>query len=183
MSTEIYTIPLTTIDGKATTFDAFKGQVALVVNVASQCGLTKQYDALEKLYETYRDKGLVVLGFPSNEFAGQEPGSEEEIQEFCRGTFGVQFPMFSKIEVNGENRHPLYQLLIRQQPEANGTWKSDFFARLVNKGRKPKNPEDVLWNFEKFLVDREGQVIYRFAPDMAPDHDTIVKAIEEALAK
>ncbi|MEH2920819.1 glutathione peroxidase [Samsonia erythrinae] len=183
MSNEIYAIPLTTIDGKATTFEAFKGKVALVVNVASKCGLTKQYDALEKLYETYRDKGLVVLGFPSNEFAGQEPGSETEIQAFCRGTFGVQFPMFSKIEVNGENRHPLYQRLIREQPEANGTWKSDFFARLVNKGRKPKHPEDILWNFEKFLVDREGRVIDRFAPDMSPDHDTIVKAIEDALAK
>ncbi|MEH0835482.1 glutathione peroxidase [Pectobacterium cacticida] len=183
MSTEIYAIPLTTIDGKTITFAAFKGKVALVVNVASQCGLTKQYEALEKLYATYRDKGLVVLGFPSNEFAGQEPGSEAEIEAFCRGTFGVEFPMFSKINVNGENRHPLYQLLIRQQPEANRTWKSDFFARLVNKGRKPKNPEDILWNFEKFLVDREGRVIERFAPDMSPDHDIIVTAIERALAE
>ncbi|WP_409307384.1 glutathione peroxidase [Pectobacterium sp. B1J-3] len=183
MSNEIYTIPLKTITGEATTLGAYQGKVALIVNVASQCGLTKQYEALETIYETYRDRGLVVLGFPSNEFGGQEPGSEEEIQAFCRGTFGVQFPMFSKIEVNGAHRHPLYQLLIREQPKATGSMLSGFYERLVNKGRKPKNPEDILWNFEKFLIDRQGQVIQRFAPDLAPDHATIVNAVEEALAK
>ncbi|QTF08777.1 glutathione peroxidase [Brenneria izadpanahii] len=183
MSNEIYAIPLKTIDGQDTTLAPYQGKVALIVNVASKCGLTKQYDALEKIYETYRDRGLVVLGFPSNEFAGQEPGSEAEIQEFCRTTFGVQFPMFSKIEVNGANRHPLYQLLIREQPKATNSLLSGFYARLVNKGRKPANPEDILWNFEKFLVARDGRVTQRFAPDLAPDDSTIVDAIEAALAE
>ncbi|MFC3395300.1 glutathione peroxidase [Brenneria rubrifaciens] len=183
MSNEIYAIPLNTIEGAAATLETYRGNVALIVNVASQCGLTKQYDALEKIYETYRDKGFVVLGFPSNEFAGQEPGSDEEIQAFCRGTFGVQFPMFSKIEVNGANRHPLYQVLIREQPKASGSMLSGFYARLVNKGRKPAHPEDILWNFEKFLINRQGQVIRRFAPDLTPDDSMIIEAIEEALAK
>lgn len=183
MSNEIYAIPLKTITGEETTLEVYQGKVALIVNVASQCGLTKQYDALEKIYETYRDQEFVVLGFPSNEFAGQEPGSDEEIQAFCRGTFGVQFPMFSKIEVNGANRHPLYQLLIREQPKATGSMLSGFYARLVNKGRKPAHPEDILWNFEKFLINRQGQVIQRFSPDLTPDDATIIKAIEEALAK
>ncbi|MCL2898531.1 glutathione peroxidase [Brenneria tiliae] len=183
MSNEIYAIPLKTITGQETTLEPYQGKVALIVNVASKCGLTKQYDALEKVYQTYRDKGFVVLGFPSNEFAGQEPGSEEEIQEFCRTNFGVQFPLFSKIEVNGAGRHPLYQLLIREQPEAEGSLLSPFYARLVNKGRKPANPEDILWNFEKFLVARDGRAIARFSPDIAPDDAVIIKAIEAALAK
>ncbi|ATA23631.1 glutathione peroxidase [Brenneria goodwinii] len=183
MSNEIYAIPLKTIDGQEATLKPYQGKVALIVNVASKCGLTKQYDALEKIYETYRDRGFTVLGFPSNEFAGQEPGSEQEIQEFCRTTFGVQFPMFSKIEVNGANRHPLYQLLIREQPKATGSLLSGFYSRLVNKGRKPAHPEDILWNFEKFLVARDGRVIQRFSPDIAPDDSTIVDAIEAALAK
>ncbi|MBJ7221092.1 MULTISPECIES: glutathione peroxidase [unclassified Brenneria] len=183
MSNEIYAIPLKTIDGQQTTLESYQGKVALIVNVASKCGLTKQYDALEKIYETYRDQGFVVLGFPSNEFAGQEPGSDEEIQAFCRTTFGVQFPMFSKIDVNGAGRHPLYQLLIREQPKATNSLLSGFYARLVNKGRKPANPEDILWNFEKFLIARDGSVIQRFAPDLAPDDATITDAIEAALAK
>ncbi len=183
MSNDIYAIPLTTINGEATTLGAYQGQVALIVNVASKCGLTKQYDALEKLYENYRDRGFVVLGFPSNEFAGQEPGSDAEIQEFCRATFGVQFPMFSKIEVNGEQRHPLYRHLISVQPKAKGNLLSGFYERLLNKGRAPKHPEDILWNFEKFLIGRNGQVIQRFSPDIAPDDKMIVNAIDAAVAE
>ncbi|MEC5319769.1 glutathione peroxidase [Brenneria populi subsp. brevivirga] len=183
MSNEIYGIALKTIDGQPATLEPYRGKVALIVNVASKCGLTKQYDALEKLYETYRDRGFVVLGFPSNEFAGQEPGSEAEIQAFCRATFGVQFPMFSKIEVNGANRHPLYQLLIRERPKATGSLLSGFYARLVNKGRKPARPEDILWNFEKFLISRDGQVIGRFAPDIVPDDSSVVAALKAALER
>ncbi|MBG6248414.1 MULTISPECIES: glutathione peroxidase [Symbiopectobacterium] len=183
MSNDIYAIQLTTINGEATTLSAYQGQVALIVNVASKCGLTKQYDELEKLYETYRERGFVVLGFPSNEFAGQEPGSDAEIQEFCRATFGVQFPMFSKIEVNGEQRHPLYRHLIAAQPKAKGNLLSGFYERLLNKGRAPKHPEDILWNFEKFLIGRNGQVIQRFSPDIAPDDKMIVNAIDAAVAE
>ncbi|MFT8211318.1 MAG: glutathione peroxidase [Symbiopectobacterium sp.] len=183
MSNDIYAIPLTTINGEATTFGAYQGQVALIVNVASKCGLTKQYDALKKLYETYRDRGFVVLGFPCNEFAGQEPGSDAEIQEFCRATFGVQFPMFIKIEVNGEHRHPLYRHLIAEQPKAKGNLLSGFYERLLNKGRAPKHPEDILWNFEKFLIGRDGNVIQRFSPDIAPDDKMIINAIDVAVAE
>lgn len=183
MSNALYDIALKTIDGKETTFGAYQGQVALVVNVASKCGLTKQYDALEKLYETYRGQGFAVLGFPSNEFAGQEPGSDEEIQTFCRATFGVQFPMFSKIEVNGENRHPLYRLLIAAQPEAQVPPSNEFHERLLSKGRGPKHPEDILWNFEKFLIGRDGALIQRFAPDLSPDDARLTGAIEAALAQ
>lgn len=183
MSNDIYSVGLRTIIGKETTFGTYQGQVALVVNVASKCGLTKQYNALEKIYEDYRDQGFVVLGFPSNEFAGQEPGSEEEIQAFCLGTFGVRFPLFSKIEVNGERRHPLYRHLIEAQPKAKGDVLSSFAERLLSKGYKPKQPGDILWNFEKFLVDRNGSVVQRFAPDIAPDDAMVLKAIDAALAQ
>lgn len=183
MSNDLYTIPLQTIDGRAATLGDWRNQVLLVVNVASQCGLTTQYEGLEKLYETYRERGFAVLGFPSNEFAGQEPGSNEEIQTFCRGTFGVQFPMFGKIEVNGAGRHPLYRALIQAQPAALRPQGSEFYERRVSKGQAPANPADILWNFEKFLINRQGQVIARFAPDMTPDDDAIVAAIEQALAQ
>ena len=174
MSNPIYAIPLQTIENQSTTLNAYAGKVLLVVNVASECGLTKQYEGLEKLYETWREQGLAVLGFPSNEFLGQEPGSNEEILAFCRGTFGVQFPMFAKIEVNGEGRHPLYRELIAAQPEAVVPEGSGFLERMSSKGRAPKHTGDILWNFEKFLIGRDGQVIDRFSPDMTP---------EQALAK
>lgn len=183
MSNDIYSVGLRTIIGKETTFGDYEGQVALIVNVASKCGLTKQYNALEKIYENYRDQGFVVLGFPSNEFANQEPGSDEEIRAFCLGSFGIRFPLFSKIEVNGTRRHPLYRHLIAAQPEAKGDKQSSFHELLNSKGYIPKKPEDILWNFEKFLVDRNGQVVQRFAPDIAPDDARVVKAIDAALAQ
>lgn len=183
MSKPIYTIPLQTIENQATTLGAYAGKVLLVVNVASECGLTKQYEGLEALYETWRDQGFEVLGFPSNEFLGQEPGSNEEILAFCRGTFGVEFPMFAKIEVNGAGRHPLYQALITAQPQAIAPEDSGFFERMSSKGRAPKQPGDILWNFEKFLIDREGGVIQRFSPDMTPEDPAISDAIKLALSK
>ncbi|ACS85423.1 glutathione peroxidase [Musicola paradisiaca] len=183
MSNDLYAIPLQTIDGRATTLDSWQNNVMLIVNVASQCGLTKQYEALENLYETYRDRGFVVLGFPSNEFAGQEPGSNEEILAFCRGTFGVQFPMFGKIDVNGAGRHPLYQALIAAQPEAVRPAGSEFYERRVSRGQAPAHREDILWNFEKFLINRRGKVIARFSPDMTPDDGVLVKVIEQVLAQ
>lgn len=183
MSNPIYAIPLQTIENQSTTLNAYAGKVLLVVNVASECGLTKQYEGLEKLYETWREQGFAILGFPSNEFFGQEPGSNEEILAFCRGTFGVQFPMFAKIEVNGEGRHPLYRELIAAQPEAVAPEGSGFLERMSSKGRAPKHTGDILWNFEKFLIGRDGQVIQRFSPDMTPEDPLVSEAIKQALAK
>ncbi|WP_413738979.1 glutathione peroxidase [Sodalis sp. RH21] len=183
MSDNIFTLPLKTITGDVTTLENYRGSVLLIVNVASKCGLTDQYEELESLYKTHHPQGLEVLGFPSNEFAGQEPGSDDEILAFCRGTFGVEFPMFSKIEVNGERRHPLYQALIAAQPKAIAPQDSGFYQRLAGKGREPKHPQDILWNFEKFLVGRDGKVIARFAPDMRPRDPIILDAITQALAK
>ncbi|ATM78758.1 MULTISPECIES: glutathione peroxidase [Serratia] len=183
MSNPIYAIPLQTIENQSTTLNAYAGKVLLVVNVASECGLTKQYEGLEKLYETWREQGFAVLGFPSNEFLGQEPGSNEEILAFCRGTFGVQFPMFAKIEVNGEGRHPLYRELIAAQPQAVAPEGSGFLERMSSKGRAPKHTGDILWNFEKFLIGRDGTVIQRFSPDMTPEDPQVSEAIKQALAK
>ncbi len=183
MSNPIYAIPLQTIENQSTTLNAYAGKVLLVVNVASECGLTKQYEGLEKLYETWREQGFAVLGFPSNEFLGQEPGSNEEILAFCRGTFGVQFPMFAKIEVNGEGRHPLYRELIAAQPQAVAPEGSGFLERMSSKGRAPKHTGDILWNFEKFLIGRDGTVIQRFSPDMTPEDSQVSEAIKQALAK
>ncbi|MBP1015737.1 glutathione peroxidase [Serratia fonticola] len=183
MSNPIYAIPLQTIENQSTTLNAYAGKVLLVVNVASECGLTKQYEGLEKLYETWREQGFAVLGFPSNEFLGQEPGSNEEILAFCRGTFGVQFPMFAKIEVNGEGRHLLYRELIAAQPQAVAPEGSGFLERMSSKGRAPKQTGDILWNFEKFLIGRDGQVIQRFSPDMTPEDPQVSEAIKQALAK
>lgn len=183
MTQAIYDIPLTTIDNRQTTLQAYQGDVLLVVNVASECGLTKQYAGLEKLYETYRQQGLTVLGFPCNQFLAQEPGSNEQIQAFCRTNFGVQFPLFSKIEVNGANRHPLYQALIAAQPTALAPQGSEFMARRISKDQGPKQPGDILWNFEKFLIGRDGQVIQRFAPDMTPEDPLLTAAVEQALSR
>ncbi|NBJ36046.1 glutathione peroxidase [Serratia fonticola] len=183
MSNPIYAIPLQTIENQSTTLNAYAGKVLLVVNVASECGLTKQYEGLEKLYEIWREQGFAVLGFPSNEFLGQEPGSNEEILAFCRGTFGVQFPMFAKIEVNGEGRHPLYRELIAAQPQAVAPEGSGFLERMSSKGRAPKHTGDILWNFEKFLIGRDGTVIQRFSPDMTPEDPQVSEAIKQALAK
>jgi len=183
MSNEIFDLPLKKISGDTTTLGAYKGSVLLVVNVASQCGLTKQYEGLEKLYQDLHEQGFEVLGFPCNEFGAQEPGTEEEIQNFCTTNFGVKFPMFSKIEVNGENRHPLYKTLITACPQAVKPEGGEFYQRLASKGREPKQPGDILWNFEKFLIGRDGTVIERFAPDMTPEDPRLVDAIKLALAK
>lgn len=183
MSKANYDTALTTIEGKATTLGAFEGKVLLVVNVASQCGLTKQYEGLEALYQAWHDKGFEVLGFPCNEFGAQEPGTEEEIKNFCSTQFGVKFPMFSKIEVNGEGRHPLYKALIAAQPKATLPEGSEFYQRLASKGREPLKPENILWNFEKFLIGRDGEVIQRFAPDLTPEDPILQQAIKKAIDK
>jgi glutathione peroxidase len=159
MASQLQEIPLRQIDGSDTTLGAFAGKVLLVVNVASQCGLTPQYSGLQKLYDAYRDRGLVVLGFPANEFGAQEPGTNSEIAQFCETRFGVTFPLFEKIVVKGAARHPLYDALI---------------------GAKPG---DISWNFEKFVVGRNGAVVERFAPAVAPGDPKLVSVIEAELAK
>ena len=165
------------IDGTPTTLGAFKGKVLLVVNVASECGLTPQYDGLEKLYEKYAKQGLEVLGFPANEFGAQEPGSNKEIQEFCKTKFGVKFPMFEKIVVKGQGIHPLYETLIAEAPRVTTVPGS----KLAAKADATPGKQDIHWNFEKFLIGRNGKVVGRFSPDMKPDDATLVKAIETAL--
>ena len=160
--TTLYTIPLTLNDGTETDFGRFKGNVVLVVNVASQCGFTPQYTGLETLYEKFRDRGFEVLGVPCNQFAGQEPGSDSEIAEFCQLNFGVTFPLTATANVRGKDQHPLYAELTR--------FKTSILPGLVK------------WNFEKFLVNRDGEVVARFAPTVEPDSAEVIDAIESALA-
>ncbi|ORM74033.1 glutathione peroxidase [Pantoea wallisii] len=178
----IYETELVTLDGDKTTLAAWQGKVLLVVNVASKCGLTPQYEQLEALQKAWQAKDFSVIGFPCNQFLEQEPGSNEEIKTFCSTTYGVTFPLFDKTEVNGEQRHPLYRQLVAAQPEAERPAGSGFLERMESKGRAPKAPGDILWNFEKFLIDKQGNVIARFSPDMTPDDPIILKRIEQALA-
>ena len=150
------------LDGSEQSLRDYQGQVLLLVNVASKCGLTPQYDGLEKLYAKYKGKGFAVLGFPANDFMGQEPGTDAQIADFCRSTYGVDFPMFSKITVKGEDKHPLYQELTGMPAPIGG---------------------EVAWNFQKYLVDRKGSVVAKFDPRTAPDDPALVAQIEELLAK
>ncbi|UQA98102.1 glutathione peroxidase [Streptomyces halobius] len=158
----LYDIPLRTLTGDPASLADHRGKALLIVNVASKCGLTPQYSGLERLQERYADRGFSVLGFPSNQFAGQEPGTAEEIATFCSTTYGVSFPLFEKTDVNGEGRHPLYEALTRAE-DAEGA------------------SGDVQWNFEKFLVDPAGEVVGRFRPRTEPEAEELVAAIEAAL--
>jgi glutathione peroxidase len=182
LSASIYDIPVRKITGEDASLGEYTGKVLLVVNVASKCGLTPQYEGLEKIYEQYRGQGLVVAGFPANDFKSQEPGTDEEIQAFCTGNFGVKFPMFSKITVVGAEKHPLYAALIAAQPEAVSVSGVSFADNLRKYGIVPNEAPEILWNFEKFLVSRAGQVVKRFAPDTVPDAKELVAAIEAELA-
>jgi glutathione peroxidase len=183
MNTPVQQVSVRRITGEATTLGEYAGKVLLVVNVASKCGLTPQYEGLEKLHRTYRDQGLVVAGFPANDFKSQEPGSNADIQSFCTTNYGVDFPMFEKITVVGEAKHPLYKELIAAQPKAISTSNVPFGEDLKKYGIEPNPEPELLWNFEKFVVDRQGKVVARFAPNTAPDDPALVKAIEAELAK
>lgn len=163
----IYNQQVKTITGNTQSLNDFQGKVLLLVNVASQCGLTPQYAELEALYGEKKDQGFAVLGFPCNQFKGQEPGTDAEIQQFCSLTYNVTFPMFSKIEVNGEGRHALYQELIAAQPKAITTSEGKLKEKLGSMNLLPENDNDIMWNFEKFLVNKEGKVVARFAPDVS----------------
>lgn len=178
MTASIRDIPFKRADGSVTSLGEYADKVLLIVNVASKCGFTRQYDGLEALYRSYRDQGLVVLGFPANDFAGQEPGTDGEIQEFCRLTYGVDFPVFAKIAVKGAHKHPLYQALIEAQPKAVFKPDSTLLTRL---GAAPA-PGEVSWNFEKFLIDRQGNVVARYGSDTEPRDEAIVDPVRKLLA-
>jgi glutathione peroxidase len=183
MKAAIQDLPLETIGGAPASLKDYEGKVLLVVNVASKCGLTPQYEGLEQVYGRYRDQGLEVLGFPANDFRGQEPGSNDEIQSFCTTNYGVTFPMFAKIAVTGEAQHPLYRELTLAAPKAQTKPGMDFRERLRGFGMEPTPEPGVLWNFEKFVIGRNGQVVARFAPDVPPDDPIVVEALEAELAK
>jgi glutathione peroxidase len=159
-ASSLYDIPLTTIDGETTSLEQYKGKVLLIVNVASKCGFTKQYAGLEELYKEKKDEGFVVLGFPCNDFGNQEPGTNEEIMEFCSMNFGVTFPMFDKLHVKGKDQHPLYAALT---------------------GKDSPFPGSIKWNFGKFLIDRNGNIVDRFGSMTGPGSSKLRKAVESAL--
>jgi glutathione peroxidase len=179
---KVYNFNVKKIDGSDLSLDEFKGKVMLVVNVASKCGLTPQYEGLEKLYKQYKERGLTVLGFPANEFAGQEPGSNEDIQQFCTMNFGVDFPMFQKIVVKGEGQHPLYSFLTEKKPETTMKEGGKLIGLLKEKNLLSGKHNDVKWNFEKFLINKKGEVVDRFSPELDPLDPIIVKAVERELA-
>jgi glutathione peroxidase len=181
MNASLDEIPLKTVDGQASRLGSYAGKVRLVVNVASKCGLTPQYEGLEAVYRKYRERGFEVLAFPANEFGAQEPGTEAEIKSFCSTTYDVTFPLFAKIVVKGEGQHPLYAELTRARPDARTLPGTDFRGKLAGYGIEPGAPSEILWNFEKFLVDRKGNVVERFAPDVSPDAEIVIAAIEREL--
>jgi glutathione peroxidase len=160
----VYDFKTSTLQGKETDLSPYRGKVMLIVNTASKCGMTPQYEGLQKLYEAHRDQGLEILGFPCNQFGGQEPGTQEEVQEFCSINYGVTFPLFEKTLVNGPDAHPLFQYLKQQAPF---------------QGEPDETGDEIKWNFTKFLIDREGQVVQRFEPGVQPAE--IEPAIEALL--
>lgn len=182
MNSDLYEIPVKTIDGTETNLGEYKDKVLLIVNVASKCGLTPQYAGLEKLYENYRAKGFEVLGFPANNFMGQEPGTEEEIQEFCQLNYDVKFPLFSKISVKGEDQNPLYKYLTETKPDTDVN-DGEFEAKLKGYGSTRSKPNEVLWNFEKFLIGKNGEIAARFAPDVTAEDERLIEKIETELEK
>ena len=180
----IFEVPLRTIAGEDTSLAPYRGRVLLIVNTASKCGLTPQYEGLEKLHRTYQHCGFAVLGFPSNDFAGQEPGSNQEIQNFCDTNYHVTFPMFEKVVVTGDQVNPLYKALIEAQPVArikDPGFRANLDGFLSSHGQKTNPLPGILWNFEKFLVNRRGQVVARFAPDTPPTDSVVIEAIEREL--
>ena len=182
MANEIYDIPVKTIDGQETNLGEHKGKVLLVVNVASKCGLTPQYEGLERLYENYQAKGFEVLGFPANNFMGQEPGTDEEIRDFCSSNYNVTFPLYSKISVKGDDQHQLYHYLTETKPDTDVN-DGGLEENLKGYGSVRSKPNEVLWNFEKFLVGKDGAITARFAPDVTAEDERLVGKLEEELAK
>lgn len=183
MSTKLYEIPIRRMDGTETTMAEFKGKAVLVVNVASKCGLTPQYEGLEKLYKDYKANGLEILGFPANNFMGQEPGTDDEIRDFCQSQYDVTFPLFQKISVKGDDQHLLYHYLTEQIADPDIANGDEFEKKLAGYGQSRSKPGDVLWNFEKFLIDKNGTVAARISPDVTSEDPRVVERIEAELAK
>lgn len=175
----IYKYEMMNIDGDMVNLEDYKGKVLVIVNTASKCGLTPQYEGLEALYKTYKDQGLEILGFPSNQFAAQEPGDNSEVKKFCSLNFGVSFPLFAKIDVRGENAHPLFKELTEAKPyqgyDENNPFAANLYGMLSEKFPEIIEGNGVKWNFNKFLIDREGNVVERFEPYVEP------KSIEDAI--
>ena len=163
-ASSLYDFTLNDIDGKSVSLSQYRGKVLMLVNVASKCGFTPQYEDLEKLYQTYKDRGFVILGFPANNFLGQEPGTDFEIKSFCTLKYGVTFPIFAKISVKGKDKHPLYRF-------------------LTDKQTNPDFSGEIKWNFSKFIIGRDGKIIERFAPITSPESKDVIKTIEAALKK
>ena len=182
MANEIYEIPVKTIDGQETNLGDYKNKVLLIVNVASKCGLTPQYEGLQKLYSEYKNRGFEVLGFPANNFMGQEPGTEEEIKNFCDTNYNVEFSLFSKISVKGDDQHALYKYLTETKPETDVN-DGALEENLKGYGSVRSTPGEVLWNFEKFLVGKDGEIAARFAPDVTAEDERLVARVEEELNK
>jgi glutathione peroxidase len=177
----IYEIPVKTIDGKDTNLGDYKGKTLLIVNVASKCGLTPQYEGLQALYSEYKDKGVEVLGFPANNYLGQEPGTEEEIKDFCSTNYNVTFPMFSKLSTKGDDQHELYKYLTETKPETDVN-DGGLEEKLKGFGSVRSTPSEVLWNFEKFLVSKDGEITARFAPDVKPDDERLLAKLNAELS-
>lgn len=182
MPADLAAIPLTRIDGTPDSLAGHAGKVLLVVNVASKCGLTPQYEGLEQLYQRLKDRGFEVLGFPANDFGAQEPGTHAEIAEFCKLNYGVSFPLFAKADVTGAGKQPLYAALTQAVPSKQGP-AAEFRERLKGYGMQPTEDPEVLWNFEKFVIGKGGRVAARFAPGVAPDDADLLATIEAELAK
>ncbi|AYD02329.1 glutathione peroxidase [Neorhizobium sp. NCHU2750] len=179
--TDFMTVPVTLADGRQTSLSEYKGKVIMVVNVASKCGLTKQYEGLEKLYEDKGERGFVIAAFPANNFKGQEPGTDAEIVEFCQSTYDVKFPIFSKISVKGEDKHPLYKALTGSGVATTGD--GPMKERLKGFGIEVADDGEIVWNFEKFLIGRDGKLVERFAPDVTAEDSRVVEAVDRELAK
>lgn len=179
--TAILDIPVKLADGRETSLKEHGGKVMLVVNVASKCGLTAQYEGLEKLYEDKRERGFVIAAFPANNFKGQEPGTDAEIVEFCQLTYDVKFPIYSKISVKGDDKHPLYRQLTSAPVATTG--EGPMRERLRGAGLASDDAKEILWNFEKFLIGRSGEIVARFAPDVTADDQRLVTAIDKELSK
>ena len=182
MAHTIYEIPVKTIDGEETNLEKYKGKVLLVVNVASKCGLTPQYESLQKLYDEYHAKGFQVLGFPANDFMGQEPGTESEIKDFCDVNYNVKFPLFSKISVKGDDQNELYKYLTENKKETDVN-DGEFEEKLKGYGSTRSQPSEILWNFEKFLIGKQGEIAARFAPDVTAEDARLIEKVEEELKK
>ena len=183
MANGIYDIAVKKIDGSDASFEEYKGKVLLVVNVASKCGLTPQYAGLESLYKEYKDQGFEVLGFPANNFLAQEPGTSDEIVDFCQTNYDVTFPLFQKISVKGDDQHQLYHYLTDEKGEADIANGDAFEEKLGGFGQKRENANDVLWNFEKFLIAKDGTIAARIAPDVTAEDERVVEAVRAEISK